>query len=81
MNFIELPIYCHTDATTELKDLGIKSSMDDYSIRTGCINADRVQAFYESDAERVETILHVDGDTFSIALPYNKVKEVLNVKH
>ena len=75
--FIEVPIYCNTPNSSTLKDLGIESTMDQYEIRQGYLNMDKVLAFYPSNEIPDETIVHCDGDTFSVALSMDRFLKII----
>lgn len=80
MNWIEVPIFCNTVKTSQLKDLGIETNDEDFEVRTGLIDADKIVGAYP-DGQNKTTIINVlSGDTFELDLSFNEFKKLLKLK-
>lgn len=73
--WLEIPILCHTETSSELNKLGI-SSEGEYEIRTGVIDTRKIFAFYPS-SDNEFTIVHIASDCIEVGLPYLTLKAIL----
>lgn len=68
--WIEVPIFCNTKKTSALKELGLEVNDEDFEVRIGMINADKITGFYP-DYNANSTVIHLtNGESFEIDLPY-----------
>lgn len=82
MNLIEVPIFCNTKKTSELKDLGIHIEDSEFDVRIGLIDADKICGCYPA-GETPTTIVNMNcGSVFEMDLNFTAFKLLLqqNIK-
>lgn len=76
--WIEVPIFCNTDKTARLKDLGLDPDDSDFEVRFGKIDTEKIVAYYP-DPENKTTIINVlSGSVFELDLPYKQFDQTIN---
>lgn len=77
MDWIEVPIFCNTNKTSEFKDLGIECNYDDFEIRMGMIDVDKIIGFYPTSKNETTIIHLLSGESFEVNVKYSVFKNIL----
>lgn len=79
-NWIEVPIFCNTKKTSELKDLGIDVDDSEFEVRQGIIDVYKICGCYPSGSTDTTIINMLCGSVFEIDLNFASFKLLLKIK-
>lgn len=75
---IELDVCWHTDATRQREELGLPVVAEEYTTKKVTFyNIDAISPSEDEDKNEYFTRIHCNGDTFTIPMPYLKVKQLI----
>lgn len=73
--FINVPILCNSEETASLREIGIPVNDEQYDVRQGVVNLDRVVGFYPTGDDK-HVIVAYDGTEFEICMSFKELYDL-----